>query len=162
MTLLYYLDNVLAAHPQQKPLAAAPLVSDVAYRELLHARHVLGDCYRRPVMLEDAAASIFLSPWHFQREFRRAFGETPHAYVTRLRLSRAQELLATTRLSILEICHDVGFSSVGSFTTLFSKRFGVSPGRYRRSCRSVMLVSGLRDLACIPFCFAKAFRRTVR
>lgn len=137
--------------------AAMKLVGQDCFRELLIAREMLGDCYSQPVLLEDAAAAIHLSPWHFQREFRRAFGESPHAYLTRLRIDHAKELLARTELSVIEVCLDVGFISLGSFTSLFKRRVGLSPARYRREVRSVVAVSGIRDLVCIPFCFATAF-----
>jgi len=132
------------------------LVSNTCYRDLLVAREVLGDCYRHPVLLEDAAMSIHLSPFHFQREFRRAFGETPHEFVTRLRMDQAKELLAQTNLSVIDICLQVGFNSLGSFSSLFKRRVGISPGAYRRQLRPLVRVSGVRDLVCIPFCFARA------
>lgn len=117
----------------------------------------MADCYRSPIRLEDAAATIHLSPWHFQREFQRAFGESPHAYVTRLRISLAKELLAMTSLSVMDVCFEVGFHSLGSFTSLFTREVGISPARYRRATRRVISVSGLRDVVCVPFCFAGAF-----
>lgn len=134
-----------------------PLKSNNSFRELLRAREIIGDCYRKPLRLEDAADTIFLSPWHFQREFQRAFGETPHQFVTRLRIAQSKELLARTDSSVQQICVDVGFSSLGSFSALFKRHVGVSPGRYRRHARKVISVKGVRDLVCIPFCFAGAW-----
>ncbi len=133
------------------------LVSNTNYRELLKARELLHDCYAQPVLLEEAASTIFLSPWHFQREFTRAFAESPHAYVTRLRIQRAKLLLETTNLSVMEVCLDVGFSSLGSFTSLFARRVGLTPARYRRQVRKLVRVDGIRDRLCIPFCFAQSF-----
>ena len=121
---------------------------------------MIADCYRSPIRLEDAAATIYLSPWHFQREFQRAFGESPHAFVTRLRISLAKELLATTSLSVMEVCLEIGFQSLGSFTSLFTREVGISPARYRRQARRVISVSGLRDVVCVPFCFASALFTT--
>ena len=129
------------------------LVSDDCFRELLRAKELLSDCYRQPLLLEDAATSIHLSPWHFQREFRRAFGETPHSYVTRLRIEQAKRLLERTRLSVMEVCLEVGFQSLGSFTTFFKRHVGMPPARYRRTVQSVVAVNGIRDLVHVPFCF---------
>lgn len=133
------------------------LISHESYRQLLMAREMLGDCYRQPVTLAEAGDSVFLSAWHFQRQFLKCFGETPHAYVTRLRITRAKELLASTDKSILEVCLEVGYSSLGSFCVLFKRQVGTSPARYRREVRRVVSVVGLRDWVCIPYCFASAF-----
>jgi len=77
------------------------------------------------------ASAAHLSVAPFTREFRRAFGETPHRYLLTRRLERAAELLRQTDRSIPEICFDVGLRSVGSFTTSFGRAFGLSPAAYR-------------------------------
>ena len=133
------------------------LTDHECYRELLQAREMLREFYRHPVLLETAAEHIHLSPWHFQRAFRRAFHETPHAFVTRLRIERAQELLAHTSLSVLDVCLEVGYGSLGSFSTLFKRHVGLTPRQHRKQMRAVVAVDGLRHLTCIPYCFAKAF-----
>jgi AraC-like DNA-binding protein len=80
----------------------------------------------------DVAAEACLSPFHFHRAFTSYFGETPHRYLTRLRLERARMLLRGTERSVSDVARDCGFESPGSFTTLFTKRFGVPPARFRR------------------------------
>jgi AraC-like DNA-binding protein len=77
------------------------------------------------------ARAAHLSPAHFSREFRRAFGETPHQYLLTRRLERAAALLRNTDRGIMEICLAVGLRSVGSFTTSFGRAFGLSPTAYR-------------------------------
>jgi hypothetical protein len=77
--------------------------------------------------------------------------------LTRLRLARARHLLTTSSRSVTDICLDVGFSSLGSFTTLFTRSMGLSPLRYRRSVRALVRSPGLYPLQMIPFCFAWAF-----
>ncbi len=77
------------------------------------------------------ASAAHMSPAHFSREFRRAFGETPHQYLLTRRLERAAALLRNTDRSVAEICLDVGLLSVGSFTTSFGRAFGLSPTAYR-------------------------------
>ncbi len=133
------------------------LVGNESFRELCRARELLGDLYHQPVSLRDAADEIQLSPWHFLREFRRAFGETPHEFLTRLRMEQAKQLLSTTSLSVTEICFEVGFTSLGSFSALFRRQVGISPATYRRQLRAIITVRGLREWTCIPFCFASAF-----
>jgi AraC-like DNA-binding protein len=106
------------------------------------------------VTLADAAAAAHLSPWHFLRLFREAFGETPHQFLTRLRIERARYLLTVTRRSVTDVCLDVGFSSLGSFSTLFSRRVGLSPAAFRRQVRCWTTVPGTAPWQFIPTCFA--------
>jgi AraC-like DNA-binding protein len=107
--------------------------------------------------LADLCSEADLSEWHFLRAFRDAFGETPHAYLTRVRLERAKEILTITGRSVTEICLDVGFSSVGSFSTLFGRHHGLSPSRFRQSVRTFITVRGRHPWAFVPFCFAQQF-----
>ena len=86
---------------------------------------------RRPADVDDLAAAAGLSRAHFSREFRRAFGESPHAYLLTRRLERAAALLRSTDHSVAEICFSVGLQSLGSFTTSFTRTYGVSPTAYR-------------------------------
>jgi AraC family transcriptional regulator len=102
------------------------------YRRLLRGRDFLLGSLTSAVRLKDAASEACMSPYHFHRAFTRAFGETPHAYVTRLRLERAAALLKRGDVSVTEICLDGGFESPTSFSALFRKRFGVSPREFRR------------------------------
>jgi AraC-like DNA-binding protein len=100
-------------------------------RHLLRAKDLIDSRYREQLDVPTLARAARLSPAHFSREFRRAFGETPHQYLLTRRLERASALLRNTDRSIAEICFAVGLRSVGSFTTSFSRAFGVSPGAYR-------------------------------
>jgi AraC-like DNA-binding protein len=81
--------------------------------------------------LSRLARAAHVSSAHFSREFRRAFGETPHQYLLTRRLERAAALLRNTDWSVAEICARVGLSSLGSFTTSFGGAFGLSPTAYR-------------------------------
>jgi len=109
--------------------------------------------YGRPISLPDVAAHANLSPHHFLRVYKRAYGETPHEFLTRLRVERAKKLLARGTHNVTEACFEVGFSSLGSFSTLFAGRVGLSPSEYRRYARSSISVpSSLRPLF-VPSCF---------
>ena len=99
------------------------------------------------------ARAARLSPAHFSREFRRAFGETPHRYLLTRRLERAAALLRTTDRSVADICMAVGLRSVGSFTTSFGRMFGASPTAYRATHPPA---SGR---ARIPSCVLRAWGR---
>src|SRR6201991_51342 len=100
-------------------------------RHLLKAKALAAARSAEPLGVDDLAAVAGLSRAHFSREFRRAFGVSPHAYLLTRRLERAAALLRTTALSVAEICLSVGLTSVGSFTTSFTRMFGKSPTAYR-------------------------------
>jgi AraC-like DNA-binding protein len=100
-------------------------------RHLLRAKDLIDARYREPLDIAALAKVAHASPAHFSREFRRAFGETPHQYLLTRRLERASALLRNTDHSVLEICMEVGLASVGSFTTSFKRTFGRTPTEYR-------------------------------
>jgi AraC-like DNA-binding protein len=102
-------------------------------RHLLRAKDLVDAGYAEPLGVEEMAAAAGLSRAYFSREFRRAFGESPHAYLLTRRLERAAALLRNTDRSVAEICFDVGLTSVGSFTTSFKRTFGKTPTEYRAS-----------------------------
>jgi len=101
-------------------------------RKSLHAvRDLMDRHFAEALSVDDLAEYAHLSRYHFIRVFRREFFETPHQYLTRRRIAQAKELLANSQRTITEICFDVGFSSVGSFSTLFHRAVGWSPSIYR-------------------------------
>jgi AraC-like DNA-binding protein len=122
-------------------------------RHLLRARDIVDSGYTEPLDLEALAKAAHVSPRHFSREFRRTFGETPYQYLLTRRLERARHLLRSTDLQVAEICLEVGFTSVGSFTTTFRRHVGVSPTEYRRRN------GGPSAADRIPLCFAMAWLR---
>jgi AraC-like DNA-binding protein len=129
-------------------------------RKLCQVRDLIQDCLEEELTLADLSLEADLSEWHFLRAFRQAFGETPKAYLTRLRLERAKELLTISSRSVTEICFDLGFSSLGSFSTLFRRQVGLSPAEFRRRVRAWVTVPGRYPWAYIPFCFAHHFSQT--
>src|ERR1700753_3093017 len=102
-------------------------------RHLLRAKDLADARYAEPLGVDDLAAAAGLSRAHFSREFRCAFGESPHGYLLTRRLERAAALLRNTDRSVAEVCIDVGLTSVGSFTTSFKRTFGKTPTAYRES-----------------------------
>jgi transcriptional regulator GlxA family with amidase domain len=125
-------------------------------RHLLRAKDLADARYSEPLDVDDLARSAGLSRAHFSREFRRAFGESPHAYLLTRRLERAAALLRTTDHSVAEICFSVGLQSVGSFTSSFTRTYGVSPTAYRLSFPPAS------RLALIPTCVMRAYSRPQR
>jgi AraC-like DNA-binding protein len=100
-------------------------------RHLLRAKDLADARYFEPLGVDQLARAAGLSRAHFSREFRRAFGEAPHAYLLTRRLERAAALLRDTDRSVADICFSIGLQSVGSFTTSFTRAFGCSPTSYR-------------------------------
>jgi AraC-like DNA-binding protein/uncharacterized glyoxalase superfamily protein PhnB len=100
-------------------------------RHLLRAKDLADARYFEPLGVDDLARAAGLSRAHFSREFRAAFGESPHTYLLTRRLERAAALLRNTDHSVAEICLSVGLQSIGSFTTSFKRTYGVSPTAYR-------------------------------
>ena len=122
-------------------------------RHLLRAKDLIDARYRDPLNVSALANVAHLSPAHFSREFRRAFGETPHQYLLTRRLERAAALLRNTDRSVMEICLAVGLRSVGSFTTSFSRIYGQSPTAYRTAHPPAA------TRARIPTCVLQAYAR---
>ena len=125
-------------------------------RHLLRARDLADARYFEPLDVDDLAGAAGLSRAHFSREFRRAFGESPHAYLLTRRLERAAALLRTTDRSVADICLSVGLQSVGSFTTSFTRTYGMSPTAYRERFPPASAS------ALIPTCVLRAYGRPQR
>jgi AraC-like DNA-binding protein len=100
-------------------------------RHLLRAKDLIDARFREPLDVPALARAAHVSPAHFSRAFKQAFGESPHRYLLTRRLERAAELLRNTDRTVAEICFAVGLTSVGSFTTSFGRTFGLSPTTYR-------------------------------
>ena len=114
--------------------------------------------YTSPVKLSDVSARANLSPYYFLRLHKGVYGETPHEFVTRLRIERAKSLLAGGGHNVTEACFEVGFSSLGSFSALFNERVGLSPSEYRRHARSGILVPREIRPLFVPTCFLSMLR----
>jgi AraC-like DNA-binding protein len=99
---------------------------------LCDARDKLRDLQQVELPIAEIATAAAVSRFHFIRQFRALFGETPQQYRTRSRLEMAKHLLVSGEDSITDICMAVGFSSLGSFSTLFARRFGQAPSKYRQ------------------------------
>jgi AraC-like DNA-binding protein len=133
------------------------LRSTAVLRGVCRARDLIREYFDESVTLEDCAIEAGLSPWHTLRLFRAAFGETPKGFITRLRIERAEHLLTVTDRSVTEVCFDVGFSSLGTFSTLFKRNLGLSPREYRRQVRRWVTMPGFTPWVFIPSCFAARF-----
>jgi AraC-like DNA-binding protein len=122
-------------------------------RHLLRAKNLADARFFEHVDVDDMAGAAGLSRAHFSREFRRAFGESPHQYLLTRRLERAASLLRMTDRSVADVCFSVGLQSVGSFTTSFSKTYGLSPTAYRAAYPPAVAH------AVVPSCIVRAYGR---
>ena len=118
-------------------------------RRMLRARDVMDRAFRKPLSIPRLARIAETSQAHFIRTFRATFGETPHRYLQRRRVERAMFLLRATERSVTEICFDVGFNSLGTFSRTFLDVVGEPPTSFRRRGR----------MPAVPTCFMMAWAR---
>src|SRR4051812_6704952 len=123
-------------------------------RSLLRVRDTMDRCYADGLDIEALAASAHLSRAHFIRSFKETFVETPHRYLQRRRLERAMALLRETDRPVTEVCLDVGFSSLGSFSRTFNAVIGMSPTAYREAWRT-----GAGTAGYVPTCVVMSWSR---
>jgi transcriptional regulator GlxA family with amidase domain len=123
--------------------------TEEANRRLLRARDAMDRSYAEPLDVATLARIACCSEAHFIRTFRAAFGETPNRYLQRRRVERAMWLLRSTDRSVTDICMDVGFTSLGTFSRVFRDVVGEPPSAYRRR----------GPLGPVPSCFAMAWTR---
>ncbi len=129
------------------------LLARESFKNLCRARDILSDLGEDPPSIEAVAREVAISPFHFIRIFEAVFGATPHQFRLRSRLDRAKQLLAAGDHSVTDVCMEVGFSSLGSFSALFTRRVGATPSAYRRRMRSMIQVPGVLPRELIPGCF---------
>ncbi|MDT4982179.1 MAG: hypothetical protein QOG07_4058 [Pseudonocardiales bacterium] len=122
-------------------------------RHLLRAKDLADARYADQLDVTVLARAAGLSPAHFSRAFRKAFGDSPHAYLLTRRLERAAALLRNTDNSVADICIAVGLTSIGSFTTSFKRMFGTTPTAYRDSFPPASA------FALVPACVVRAYNR---
>jgi len=126
------------------------LLGPAAFTRLCRAREVLCELDVSPPLAQ-IAAQQGMSQFHFIRLFEALFGETPHQLRIRARIERAKGLLARD-MSVTQVCMDVGFSSLGSFSSSFTRRVGESPVAYRRHVRTLIQVGATLSPSILPGC----------
>lgn len=125
------------------------IVGSETFALLRESREFLAENFDQKVRLADGAERAFMSPFHYQRMFLRAFGESPHEFITRMRVEAAQQMLRQSQMSVSEICLEVGYESLGSFSDRFRREVGCSPTEFRK----VFSVPGLWEIKSVPGCF---------
>ena len=130
------------------------LLRHEGFRRLCHARDRLRDWHEPPPTIEQLAREVRISPLHFIRQFEAVFGITPHQFRIASRIDLAKALLARSEHSVTDVCMEVGFSSLGSFSTMFAQRVGESPSAYRRRFKTLVSVPGRRANHLTPGCLS--------
>jgi len=121
---------------------------------LRRARDLMDRDYALPLDVAAIARAAFMSPAHFSRQFRAAYGETPYSYLMTRRIERAMALLRRGDLSVTDVCMEVGCTSLGSFSARFTEIVGETPSAYRARCHDATAV--------VPACVAKDWTRPSR
>jgi AraC-like DNA-binding protein len=129
------------------------LLRHEGFRRLCRARDLLRESREPSPTIEQLAREVNISPFHFIRQFEAVFGVTPHQFRIASRIAMAKTLLAGD-YSVTDACMEVGFSSLGSFSTLFSERVGETPSTYRRRVRTLIAVPGRRAMHLTPGCLS--------
>lgn len=127
------------------------------YQRIVAAKIYIDENFHEPIDLELVSKQAFLSPFHFHRIFRQVYRHTPHQYITRKRMDKARDLLADNR-PVSEVCNEVGFESLGSFSSLFKKEIGFAPTYFRNMACLKKLESQKNPAKFIPHCFIEGYR----
>jgi AraC-like DNA-binding protein len=130
------------------------------FRRLCRARDLLQEQREPAPSIAELAREVQISPFHFIRQFEAVFGVTPHQFRIRRRLDVAKQLLATGH-SVTDVCMEVGFSSLGSFSALFTRKVGEPPSAYRRRVRTLVQVPGTVSAELTPGCLTLMSRLPV-
>ena len=126
-------------------------------QRLARAREFIDHCYDHPLNLDQISEKACFSRYHFLRLFRQAFNKTPHQYLIERRIERAKELLSADDLRVTDVCFEVGFQSLGSFSSLFHKWVGHAPVTYREKAKEKELAKRK-----VPGCFLVMYKLEVR
>jgi AraC-like DNA-binding protein len=131
------------------------LTTDI-YQRIAAAKIFIDSNYQESIDLEQVSKQAFLSRFHFHRLFRQVYRRTPHQYITQKRIDKAKDLLAHN-MPVGEVCNEVGFESIGSFSVLFKKEIGFAPQYYRNMAYKKKMEQLLQPKKAIPNCFIENY-----
>jgi AraC-like DNA-binding protein len=131
------------------------LTNDI-YQRIATAKIFIDENYYESIGLEEISQQAFLSRFHFHRLFTKIYRSTPHRYLTQKRIEKAKQLLAENK-AINDVCSEVGFESIGSFSTLFKKEIGFAPTFYRNIAWLKKQEQKKQPKKFIPHCFIESY-----
>src|SRR5436190_7650528 len=129
------------------------------YLRIVNAKMYIDENYHEQIDLEGVSKKAFISKFHFHRLFRKVYRQTPHQYITRKRIDKAKDLLAENK-PVTEVCNEVGFESIGSFSILFKKEVGFAPQYYRNMAYKKKMEQLAQPRKAIPHCFVEMCKLT--
>jgi len=133
-----------------------PLTKDI-YQRIVTAKVYIDENYHEAIDLGLISQQAFLSRFHFHRLFRQVYKKTPHQYLTGKRIDKAKILLADNK-PVTEVCNEVGFESIGSFSVLFKKEIGFAPTYYRNMAWLKKQEAKQQPKKFIPHCFIDSYK----
>jgi AraC-like DNA-binding protein len=131
------------------------LTNDI-YQRIVTAKIFIDENYDECIGLEEISQRAFLSRFHFHRLFTKIYRNTPHRYLTQRRIEKAKQLLAENK-PINDVCNEVGFESLGSFSALFKKEIGFAPTHYRNMAWLKKQEQKKQPKKFIPHCFLESY-----
>jgi len=132
------------------------LTTDI-YQRIVAAKVYIDENYQDSIDLEQISKRAFLSRFHFHRLFRQVYKRTPHQYLTQKRLDKAKDLLSENK-PVTDVCNEVGFESIGSFSVLFKKEIGFAPQYYRNMAYKKKMEQLAQPKKAIPHCFIENYK----
>jgi len=132
------------------------LTNDI-YKRIVTAKVYIDENYHDSIDLEEISQQAFLSRFHFHRLFTKIYRRTPHQYLTRKRLDKAKDLLSENK-PVTDVCNEVGFESIGSFSVLFKKEIGFAPTYYRNMAWLKKQKQKEQPKTAIPHCFIEQYK----
>jgi AraC-like DNA-binding protein len=133
------------------------VIAPELYERIVAAKLFIDENYQEPINLDEISRQAFFSRFHFHRLFSRIYKKTPHQYLTLKRIDRAKQLL-TEEKTVSEVCSEVGFESLGSFSMLFKKEMGFAPTYYRNMAWLKKQKEKEQPKAFIPHCFIESYK----
>ncbi len=131
-------------------------IADELYERIVAAKVFIDENYHESINLNEISQKAFLSPFHFHRLFSRVYKKTPHQYLTSKRIEKAKNLLSENK-HVTDVCNEVGFESLGSFSVLFKKEIGFAPTYYRNMAWLKKLQAKEQPKRFIPHCFIESY-----
>ena len=132
------------------------LTNDI-YQRIVAAKVYIDENFQESIYLANISQQAFLSKFHFHRLFTQVYRRTPHQYLTRKRMDKAKDLLAENK-PVTEVCNEVGFESIGSFSVLFKKEIGFAPQYYRNMAYKKKMGQLAQPKIAIPHCFIESHK----
>ena len=132
-------------------------IAEKLYERIVAAKVFIDENYKEAINLDEISQKAFLSRYHFHRLFSQVYKKTPHQYLTLKRIEKAKDLLAENK-QVIEVCNEVGFESLGSFSTLFKKEIGFAPTYYRNMAWLKKQQAKAQPKRFIPHCFIESYQ----